>query len=355
MTRPTLGREASPPTPLRPDRFPRVLASALDRTARAGPPPAARATAPGPCPQEPSGPVGPVGSDGPDRPATPGARSGRMALVAATGTAAGDTPGPARDHLIETVEPDAVPLWRAYLAHRDAEARRRLVAHHASLVRGVGAKLAVRLPASIELADLLQSGTFGLMEAVDRFDPARGVRFEGYAAQRVRGAMLDELRSQDWVPRTVRSRIREIERAREVVQSRIGRPASDRELAGELGIGVRDLRQAVRPAHVVSVDDLGDAGDPTAPWGRSGPVAPAADDAHDPVLATLRRETGAELRAAIAQLGDRDRTVLRLYYLEDHTLAEIGALLGVTESRVCQLHARMLTRLRVRMEPALAG
>ncbi|ANY10243.1 hypothetical protein AFB00_20590 [Pseudonocardia sp. HH130630-07] len=245
------------------------------------------------------------------------------------------------------MESDALPLWRVYLARRDPEARRRLVEHHTPLVRGVGAKLAVRLPPSVELADLVQSGTFGLMEAIDRFDPARGARFEGYAGRRIHGAMLDELRAQDWVPRTVRSRIREVERAREAVQTRTGRPASERELARELGVGLRDLRQAGRPMHLVSTDDPGAVA-------AAGPAVLADDDA-DPVLTAVRRETGDELRAAIAQLGERDRTVLRLYYLEDRTLAEIGVLLGVTESRVCQLHSRMISRLRLRLEPALAG
>ncbi|WP_139320363.1 sigma-70 family RNA polymerase sigma factor [Pseudonocardia sp. Ae263_Ps1] len=429
MTRPTLGREVSSPTTVRPDRFPCVLASALDRVAQpsasrplvAVPPPpgdgpAEQSDDPAPGPvavhvAEPgrvapggvggrralhrrgtdtgstsvggtgtgSASVGVTGTGGTDVGGTgtggtgtgspgpgPGTGTGtegaadrgtatgavRMALVPAVGAAAGaperDTPGAVRDHLIETVEPEALPLWRAHLAVRSADTRRLLVEHHAPLVRGIGAKLATRLPSSIELADLLQSGTFGLIDAVDRFDPARGVRFEGYAAQRVRGAMLDELRAQDWVPRTVRSRSREIERAREAVQSKVGRPASDRELAAELGIGLRDLRQAVRPALLVSADDLDGNAAP-------GPAALAAADTADPVATAVRRETGAELRAAIAQLGERDRTVLRLYYVEDHTLAEIGALLGVTESRVCQLHTRMLTRLRTRMEPALAG
>lgn len=319
MTRPILGREGLRPAPKRPGPFPVVLASALDRAAHGfvGPPPAGRT-----------------------RPPVRGSRP-----------AADDTPGAVRDHLIETVEPDAVPLWREFLECRDAGSRRRLVEYHLPLVRGVASKLAVRLPSSIELSDLVQSGTFGLMEAVDRFDPVRGVRFEGYAAQRVRGAMLDELRAQDWVPRTVRARIREVERAREAVQSRTGRPATDRELAAELGVGLRELRLAGRPMHLVSVEDLGEM---TAP-ARSGLAALVAHEADDPVLAAVRRETGDELRAAIAQLGERDRTVLRLYYLEDHTLAEIGVLLGVTESRVCQLHSRMITRLRVRMKPALAG
>lgn len=353
MTRPILGREDSVPVPARPYPFPVVLASALDRISRgAGVPPTGVSPAsPARLPDDGPAPPGAAAARRPAVRSRPGAGPGQLGLVRDVGPAARDTPGSSRDHLIETVEPDAVPLWRAFLEGRGPVTRRRLVEHHTSLVRGVGSKLAVRLPSSIELSDLLQSGTFGLMEAVDRFDPARGVRFEGYAAQRIRGAMLDELRAQDWVPRTVRARSREVERAREAVQSRTGRPASDRELAAELGIGLRELRHAGRPLHLVSVDELGE----TSVAGAGGATALVTGEADDPLLAAARKETGDELRAAIAQLGERDRTVLRLYYLEDHTLAEIGVLLGVTESRVCQLHARMLTRLRSRMRPARAG
>lgn len=349
MTRPTLGREAPATSRRRPDPFPSVLAAALHRAARGGadlPPPGLTAV-----PDHPPEPAAaavdappPGGGAGRGAAAVPA----RMALVPGAGATGGDTPDPVRDHLIETVEVDVRPLWRAFLQVRDPALRHGLVEHYAPLVRGVGTKLAVRLPSSIELSDLLQSGTFGLMEAVDRFDPARGARFESYAAQRVRGAMLDELRAQDWVPRTVRARTREVERARETVLARLGRPATDRELAGELGIGMRELRAATRPVHLVSADDLAEQG----PSGLAAVVAGADDD---PYQATARRETSSELRAAIGQLGERDRLVVQLYYLEDHTLAEIGARLGVTESRVCQLHARIVTRLRGRMEQALAG
>ncbi|RZT84711.1 RNA polymerase sigma-28 (SigD/FliA/WhiG) subunit [Pseudonocardia sediminis] len=272
----------------------------------------------------------------------------RMVLVSSR---PGDTPEPVEDHLIEVVDAAAVLLWRTFLQLGGRAERQRLIEYYAPLVRGVGMKLAVRLPSSIELADLVQSGTFGLMEAIDRFDPARAVRFEGYAAQRVRGAMLDELRAQDWVPRTVRARSREVERAREAVQLRLGRSATDKELAAELRIGLRELRLATRPVHVISADRLDD----DLPGG--GGVAELLIDhgAPDPVQSAVHRETVRELWSAVAQLGDRDQVVLRMYYLENRTLAEIGGLLGVTESRVCQLHTRMVARLRGRLEQSLAG
>ena len=356
MIRPTPGREVPVPASCLNRTFPTVVASALGRANGHVPYSApadmlavgARHPAPAaaPCPSPVTDPE-PRGTRAAGT-ATGAAGPARMVLVPAR---SGDTPGAAEDHLIEVVDAAAVPLWREFLQLGGRARRQCLIEHYAPLVRGVGIKLAVRLPSSIELADLVQSGTFGLMEAIDRFDAARAVRFEGYAAQRVRGAMLDELRAQDWVPRTVRARGREVERAREAVALRLGRSATDRELAAELRIGLRELRLATRPVHVSSADrldeDLPGAGGVAQQRGQHRPP--------HPVLAAVHRETVRELWSAVAQLGDRDRTVLRLYYLENRTLAEIGDLLGVTESRVCQLHTRMVARLRGRMEQALAG
>lgn len=361
MTRPTPGREAPVPASGLHRTFPAVLASALDGAngqVTAPDPGPAHAVGGGRCPvrARPAPRLVPVA----DRPAPePAGDAGGGGGVPAGGPARmvlvpphpDDTPGTVDDHLIEVVDAAAVPSWRAFLQLGGRAERQRVIEYYAPLVRGVGTKLAVRLPSSIELTDLVQSGMFGLMEAIDRFDPSRAVRFEGYAAQRVRGAMLDELRAQDWVPRTVRARSREVDRAREAVQLRLGRAATDRELAAELRIGLRELRVATRPAHVISVDRLDDE----VPGG-SGVADLLVDHTHpDPVLSAVRRETNRELCAAIAQLGERDRLVLRMYYLENRTLAEIGGLLGVTESRVCQLHGRMVARLRGRMEQSLAG
>lgn len=368
MTRPTPGREATVPASCLHATFPAALASALDRAAGHGPATSAVLAA-APAGVASAGVGTMSGSAGVPAPLlasvgaaavpapVPGGPDGRGAVVSSparmvlVSSRTADTPEPDEDHLIGVVDGPAVPLWREFLQVRARAQRERLLEYYAPLVRGVGAKLAVRLPSSIELADLVQSGTFGLMDAVDRYEPARGVRFEGYAAQRVRGAMLDELRAQDWVPRTVRARTREVERARDAVALRLGRPATDRELAAELGIGLRALRMATRPLHMVSVDRLDDEMS-----GAGTAVEVLVDDsAPDPVLAAVRRETIRELCAAVAQLGERDRLVLRMYYLENRTLAEIGGLLGVTESRVCQLHTRVVARLRGRLEQALAG
>lgn len=338
MTRPTPGREAPASHSGQHRSFPAALAAALERSADRLP-----ATV---CAMAVT--AASVSATADPAPGADTARPPRMVLVEG---GASDTPDPDEDHLIEVVGAVAAPLWRAYLDERVGDPRVRLIEHYGSLVQGVAAKLAVRLPASIELADLVQSGTFGLMEAVDRFDPWRAVRFDGYAAQRVRGAMLDELRAQDWVPRSIRARSREVERARETVALRTGRTPTDRELAAELGVGFREVRHAVRPVHVVSSELL----DPAGGSGHGVAESLVDESVPDPVVVAARRETSRELCAAVAQLGERDRLVLRLYYLENRTLAEIGGVLGVTESRVCQLHGRMVSRLRGRLETTLAG
>jgi RNA polymerase sigma factor for flagellar operon FliA len=239
-------------------------------------------------------------------------------------------------------------LWAAYFAGRTNLLRDQLIVHYTSLVRAVAHRLAANLPSYVEHADLVQSGIFGLLDAVERFDPERCPRFESYAAQRIRGAILDELRAQDWVPRTIRGRARELERAQERLERKLLRAATDQELADELGVAVRDLRALTQHIQLISVEALDE---------NSGGLSHLlADDATpDPMTVVQARETLRQLAVAVAGLGERDRTVVRLYYLENRTLAEIGAMLGVTESRVCQLHTRLVGRLRGRLEELAAG
>lgn len=288
----------------------------------------------------------PVDPDG-----TPGA-----SLLTAEGTpGVGEAPGPASAADTPAGEAPASAaditstLWSDFLASRAPAARDRLVIHYRALVRGVAGKMAGGLPAHVDAADLVQVGMFGLIEAVERFEPEREVRFESFAAQRIRGAMLDELRAQDWVPRTARARRREAERARERLETRLGRTADDREIADELGVGLRELRGMLQHRQLVSVEALESGGEVQV----SVAELVADESAPDPVEVVEHGETVRELALAVGALGERDREVVRLYYLENRTLAEIGRLLGVTESRVCQLHSRLVTRLRTRLtEPA---
>jgi RNA polymerase sigma factor for flagellar operon FliA len=258
----------------------------------------------------------------------------------------------------DAVEPPARPaavrarpvdeLWAAYLTRPTRALRDRLVVHYTALVNAVAHRVAAGLPSYVEHADLVQSGVFGLIDAVERFDPERSPRFESYAAQRIRGAILDELRAQDWVPRSVRGRARELERVQERLEARLLRAATDRELAGELGMPVQELRGLTRQVQVVSVEALDESG------AGAGELF-ADQDAVDPMATVQAQETLRQLAMVVGQLGERDRTVIRLYYLENRTLAEIGRQLGVTESRVCQLHTRLVGRLRGRLEELATG
>lgn len=254
----------------------------------------------------------------------------------------------------DEVEAGVVALWQAYGRDRDAMLRDRLLLHYAPLVKYVAGRVGTGLPPHVDIADLVQSGVFGLWEAIDRFEPERGLKFETYAMQRIRGAILDELRAQDWVPRSVRSRAREVERALERLETRLQRSATDAEVAAELRISVAELRELYAQLQLTSVVAL----DELMAVGRGGTsIAETLTDetAQEPGALLESVESRRLLAEAVSQLTDRDRVVVSLYYFENLTLAEIGRVLGVTESRVCQLHTRAVLRLRSKMLEASAG
>ncbi|MGH3951242.1 MAG: FliA/WhiG family RNA polymerase sigma factor [Pseudonocardiaceae bacterium] len=239
-------------------------------------------------------------------------------------------------------------LWREFVGCPCQSIRDRLVLHYAPLVKYVAGRVGTGLPTHVDTGDLVQSGIFGLVDAIEKFDPDRGWKFETYAMQRIRGAILDDLRSQDWVPRVVRSRAREVERALERLGARLHRTPTDVELAAELGISVgelRDLYGQLRLTSVVALEDLIRVGR------YSGSVVDTLPDeeAIDPVSVLVDRDNRRQLAEAIEQLAERDRIVVSLYYFESLTLAEIGKVLGVTESRVSQLHTRAVLRLRAKL------
>lgn len=255
-----------------------------------------------------------------------------------------------RNGHIDTGTPtaDIDELWRDYVRSPSRALRDRLVLHYAPLVKYVAGRVGTGLPTHIDTGDLIGSGVFGLVDAIEKFDPDRGWKFETYAMQRIRGAILDDLRSQDWVPRVVRSRAREVERALERLGGQLHRTPTDVELADELGYTVselRDLYGQLRLTSVVALEELIGAGR------DSGSLVDALpdDDAIDPVSVLVDRDNRRQLADAIAQLAERDRIVVSLYYFESLTLAEIGKVLGVTESRVSQLHTRAVLRLRAKL------
>lgn len=244
----------------------------------------------------------------------------------------------------DDVESGIVALWQDFGRSRDQELRDRLVLHYAPLVKYVAGRVGTGLPTHVEVSDLVQSGIFGLVDAIEKFEPERGLKFETYAMQRIRGAILDDLRSLDWVPRSVRSRARDVERALERLEARLQRSASDAELADEVGMSVADVRELfaqLQMTSVVALDDL-IGGSSQASLAETLPD----DSAEDPVNALVNRDSRRQLAEAVKRLSERDRIVVTLYYFENLTLAEIGKVLGVTESRVCQLHTRAVLRLR---------
>jgi RNA polymerase sigma factor FliA len=248
----------------------------------------------------------------------------------------------------DDVEAGIVALWQAFGKQRDQRLRDRLVLHYAPLVKYVAGRVGTGLPSHVEISDLIQSGIFGLVDAIEKFEPERGLKFETYAMQRIRGAILDDLRAQDWVPRSVRSRARDVERALERLEARLQRTATDAELANELDLSLDDLRELfaqLQMTSVVALDDLIGVGKGAASLAETLPD----DRAEDPVAALVDRDSRRQLVEAVERLSDRDRIVVTLYYFENLTLAEIGKVLGVTESRVCQLHTRAVLRLRSKL------
>jgi RNA polymerase sigma factor for flagellar operon FliA len=249
-------------------------------------------------------------------------------------------------------------LWATYKGgEATPESRERLILHYSPLVKFVAGRVAAGLPQNIEQSDLVSYGIFGLIDAIDKFDPGRGFKFETYAIARIKGAIIDELRSIDWVPRSVRAKARAIERAYSKLENELRRRPDDPEVARELGMTETELNQVLSQISfvgLVALDELlGRGGNGDA--GGSTTVGDSIADrgANDPVEAFEVDEMKHLLADMINRMGDRERLVLTLYYYEGLTLAEIGAVLGVTESRVCQIHTKAILQLRSRLsEPA---
>jgi len=242
-------------------------------------------------------------------------------------------------------------LWRRYKATGDEKARERLVVAYSPLVKYVGGRMASGLPAHVEEADLISYGLVGLISAIKRFEPERDIKFETYAITRIKGAIIDELRSLDWVPRSVRSRARDIERANSKLEHQYQRAPSDEEMAVELEMSVDDFQEAllqISHSTVAALDELWTVSD------TSGDQVSLLDtlqdhDAPDPAQVMDATDMKDRVADAIARLPEREKLVVALYSYENLTLREIGEVLGVTESRVSQLHKKAVLRLRGRL------
>jgi RNA polymerase sigma factor for flagellar operon FliA len=253
---------------------------------------------------------------------------------------------------------DTQSLWREYGSTRNPAVRDRLILTYAPLVKYVAGRLGSGLPAHVEEADLVSYGLLGLIGAIDRFDPGREIKFETYAVSRIRGAIIDELRSLDWVPRSVRTRAREIERAIAELEARLGRPPEDEEIAAKLGISEDEFQESLADISRTSIAALDELWSPSASGGEAVALIDTIEDplAAEPQAEMAQTELREILGEAIARLPEREKLVVTLYYYEELTLREIGEVLGVTESRVSQLHTKAVLRLQSRLSsPARAA
>jgi RNA polymerase sigma factor FliA len=238
-------------------------------------------------------------------------------------------------------------LWADYKEGSDPSLRDRLIVHYSPLVKYVAGRVAVGLPQNVDQADLVSYGIFGLIDAIDKFDLERGYKFETYAIARIKGAILDELRSIDWVPRSVRAKARAIEKAYGKLESQLHRSPSDAELAEELDLTEGQLQNTLSQISfigLVALDEMLSVGGDRGESITLGDTV--ADSGQGPVAAYEVEEMRQILAEAINRMPEREKIVLTLYYYEGLTLSEIGEVLGVTESRVCQIHTKAVIQLR---------
>lgn len=242
-------------------------------------------------------------------------------------------------------------LWLSYRHSRDSSVRDRLVEKHLALVKHAAARIASRLPSHVRMDDLFSAGLLGFLRAIEDYDPERGVEFAAYASPRIRGAIFDELRRLDWVPRGVRRKLREAERAIEALAQGLRRVPTDDEVAREIGMDVEQYRRMLgEGGALVSLD---------APRSHEDGVPPIDSvddqDSPSPFLLLEARERRALLARMIERLPQKEQQVLALYYYEELTMQEIGRALGVSESRVSQLHTSAVLHLRAALRRARVG
>jgi RNA polymerase sigma factor for flagellar operon FliA len=218
-----------------------------------------------------------------------------------------------------------------------------ILKEHAPLVRRIAHHMIAKLPPSVDIEDLVQAGMIGLLDAINRYEEEQGAQFTTYAAQRIRGAMLDELRESDWLPRGQRKNMRRVEEAINVLQQRLARPPKETELAAHLGISLAEFQQLLQDARgyqLIHFEDFNEDEDDHF-LDRNCP-----DTSSDPLGALLDEDLRVNLIKAIGNLPEREKVLMGLYYEQELNLREIGAVLGVSESRVCQLHSQAVARLR---------
>ncbi|MEU8890850.1 RNA polymerase sigma factor WhiG [Streptomyces sp. NPDC048442] len=279
----------------------------------------------------------------------------QTARTIALGTTALDVRSPASPAVSGSVRPPTPStldeLWRSYKVTGDDRLREQLILHYSPLVKSVAGRVSVGLPPNVEQADFVSSGVFRLIDAIEKFDIGRPIKFETYAISRIRVAMIDELRALDWIPRSVRQKARNVERAYATLEAQLRRTPSESEVAHEMGIAVEELHAVFSQlslANVVALEELLHVG------GEGGNRLSLMDTLEDtaadnPVEIAEDRELRRLLARAINTSPEREKTVITLYYYEGLSLAEIGGVLGVAESRVSQIHMKSVLQLRAKL------
>ncbi len=241
-------------------------------------------------------------------------------------------------------------IWSLYKSSGDIEARNGLIERYAPLVKYVAGRMAVNMPPQVEFDDLVSYGIFGLIDAIEKYEPSRGFKFKTYATTRIRGGIIDELRALDWIPRSVRQKSRQLQQVYADLENKLGRAATDDEVAKELGITQSEFDQLVTDVSgtaVISLDDVWHVGSDDDEIQIGDTIAGSEKD--HPNFKIEREEVKQTLIEAIKALPPREKEVIALYYYEELTLKEIGLVLGVTESRVSQLHSKAIFRLKAKL------
>lgn len=252
----------------------------------------------------------------------------------------------------ENQEKGVKEIWIEYKKSNDPKLRESLILYYAPLVKYVAGRIASGLPKSVDVQDLVSNGVIGLIDAIERFDIERYIKFETYAISRIRGAIIDSLRALDWLPRSLRYRAKEIDRVYSELESRLKRTPTEEELAKELGISINDLRQLLSELSYSSVIALEDIVVSSQEKGNQFSVIDSIEDkkAADPSELFEETELKETVLGAIRELPEREKKVIILYYYQNLTLKEIGILLGVSESRVSQIHSKAILRLKSRVK-----
>jgi RNA polymerase sigma factor for flagellar operon FliA len=247
--------------------------------------------------------------------------------------------------------PDLTNLWKEYKEKDSKPAKDKLLAEYASLVKYTAQRIAINLPKSVELGDLIGAGVFGLIKAVESFDPSLGFKFETFASHKIRGAILDELRALDWVPRSIRQKSKNLQTTYGRLEQELGRMPYDDEVAHEMGLNMKDyesLLNDVAPTTIISLEDQFPA------QGGEGKSLSVIDTIENPSGSDPLKELGYQevkkiLKDTISELPEKEKLVVALYHYEELTLKEIGQVLGITESRVSQIHSKTMLKLRARL------